>query len=203
MCELFDFDDNCSAILMEYCNEVEKFDKDIVVAFFKKVINGAVNKYADLSIFHNYSNILHSKAYETNFEYKKDKIMLFVDKAIKLYDETFKSDDCILIHGDLHRYNIMSKDGQLLAIDPIGYIAPVEIDLARYIGTELTDRNGDILENYNSLIEIFSSISDVEKLKKACFIDMVFRLHNSLFENEDCKLTDKWINVLKRIDLGE
>ncbi|MDE5963964.1 MAG: hypothetical protein K2G65_01015, partial [Eubacterium sp.] len=96
-------------------------------------------------------------------------------------------------------YNIMSKNNQLVAIDPIGYIAPIEIDIARFIGTELTDGNGNITENYKRLLEQFSSVADPERLKKACFIDIVFRLHNSLFENENYDLTDKWLNVLNQI----
>ena len=116
-----------------------------------------------------------------------------------MYDSTFANDDCNLIHGDLHRYNIMSKNDSLLAIDPIGYIAPKEIDIARYIGTELTDVSGDINQHFQKLIIAFSSICDKERLKKALFVDVVFRLHNSLFENENYILTDKWLKVLNNI----
>lgn len=201
MCELLDFDDSCSALLMEYCYEADEPDKETVVSFFDKVLHGAVNKYSDMeaSGFHNYSDILHHKLNENSFDYEHEKIMLYVNKAVKLYDDTFKEQDRVLIHGDLHSYNIMSKNNQLVAIDPIGYIAPIEIDIARFIGTELTDGNGDISKNYKLLLEQFSSIADTERLKNACFIDMVFRLHNSLFENENYDLTDKWLNVLSQI----
>lgn len=93
----------------------------------------------------------------------------------------------------------MSKNDSLLAIDPIGYIAPKEIDIARYIGTELTDVSGDINQHFQKLIIAFSSICDKERLKKALFVDVVFRLHNSLFENENYILTDKWLKVLNNI----
>ena len=201
MCELLDFDDSCSALLMEYCYEVSEPDCGLIVAFFDKVVHGAVNKYSDIdtSNFHDYSDILHHKLKENSFDYKNEKIIDYVKKAVKLYDDTFNEQDRVLIHGDLHSYNIMSKDNQLVAIDPIGYIAPAEIDIARFIGTELTDGNGDIAENYNLLIEKFSVIADRDRLKKACFIDMIFRLHNSLFENENYDLTDKWLNVLNQI----
>lgn len=201
MCELFDFDDNCSAILMERCNEVEKLNDETVLYFFNKVVNGSVNKYIDVNtaLFHDYSSILHKKINETDFEYKKAEIMTLVEKAIKLYDEIFVDEDKVLIHGDLHRYNIMSKNGQLLAIDPIGYIAPIEMDLARFIGTELTDCDGDKKAIYKKLVKLFQTITTKEKLEIACFIDMVFRLHNSLFENDDYELTDKWLNVLNII----
>lgn len=202
MCELFDYDDSCSALLMECCDEVEKFNEDTVLAFFGKAISNAVNKNTDvdLKLFHSYSSILHSKIKKTNFEYKKDAVMSYVKDAIRIYDESFNNDDAVMIHGDLHRHNIMSKNGSLVAIDPIGYIAPAEINVARYIGTELTDGIGDIKESYDALIGTFSKICDFERLKKACFIDIVFRLHNSIFENEDYILTDKWLKILESID---
>ncbi len=201
MCELFDFDDNCSAILMERCDEIEELKDETVLHFFDKVTNGAINKYVDVNtqLFHNYSKILHNKLNETDFEYKKNEIMALVKKAIRAYDNSFSNDEAVLIHGDLHRYNIMSKNDQLLAIDPIGYIAPIEIDLARFIGTELTDTDNNKKVIYNKLIKQFSNLTTKSRLESACFVDIVFRLHNSLFENEDYKLTDKWLNVLKKI----
>lgn len=84
-----------------------------------------------------------------------------------------------------------------MAIDPIGYIAPIELDIARYIRTELTDGDGNIKEQYEKLVDCFSTLVPREKLETLCFVDMVFRLHNSLFENENYNLTDKWLNVLE------
>ena len=87
-----------------------------------------------------------------------------------------------------------------MAIDPIGYIAPAEIDIARFIGTELTEAQDNIKALFEDLVEGFSAIAEKRRLEIACFIDMVFRLHNSLFENEDYLLTDKWLNVLNEIN---
>lgn len=201
MCEMFDFDDSCSAILMERCNEVEKFNSSTVVEFFSKVINSSVNVYSNAELFHNYSDILHNKICETDFDYRKDEIMSLVEKAVALYDETFSLKDETLIHGDMHRYNIMSKNGQLMAIDPIGYIAPAEIDIARFIGTELTEAQDNTKVLFDDWVEGFSAIADKRRLEIACFIDMVFRLHNSLFENEDYLLTDKWLKVLNETNI--
>lgn len=46
---------------------------------------------------------------------------------------------------------------------------------------------------------ILPPICDRDRLKSALFIDIVFRLHNSLFENEDYTLTDKWLNNLENL----
>ena len=203
MCELYDFDDTCSAILLEKCDDADlTFDENNtqIIEFFKKVINSNVNEYSfSLDEFNDYKKILYNKRNETDFDYKKDVIMDYVKKAVEQYKEVFEGADTALIHGDLHRYNVMSKNGVITAIDPIGYVAPKEFDIARYIGTELTDTDKEIKPLYEKLINYFSQITDKEALKKAMFIDIVFRLHNSLFENEDYVLTDKWLNVLDKI----
>lgn len=203
MCELYDFDDSCSAILLERCIETAvEFspENDKLLAFFKRVMDSSVDEYpVSLSSFKDYREVLNHKIFETDFDYKKEQIMSFVEKALNLYTEYFDDVKTTLIHGDLHRYNIMSKNGALCAIDPIGYIAPKEFDVARYIGTELTDTDCDKKALFEDLLNYFSSICDKESLRAACFIDMVFRLHNSLFENENFNLTDKWLKVLESI----
>ena len=203
MCELYDFDNECSSILLEKCDEIDLTfnNNEMLISFFANVINGYVSEnISDLSLFKDYEKILKSKLDEPNFEYEKDVIMDYVKSAVKLFKKTFGESQRVLIHGDLHRYNIMYKDGNLCAIDPIGYIAPKEFDIARYIGTELTDSDKDSKALYEELISYFSRLCPEDKIRDACFIDMVFRLHNSLFENEDYKLTDKWISVLKKVE---
>ncbi len=202
MCELYDFDDSCSSILLERCKEADvRFNKDNseILEFFSNVMNGYASEEED--VFNNYERILKHKALETDFRYKKAEIMSYVNSAILLFDKTFSKSNRVLIHGDLHRYNIMSKNGKFCAIDPIGYLAPKEFDIARYIGTELTDTECDKRELFYELIEYFTPICDRRKLISAVYVDMIFRLHNSLFENEDYVLTDKWLNVLKQLDI--
>ena len=197
MCELYDYDDNCSSILLERCDEADlSFNKEdkTVLHFFEKVVNSQKTAYNEKD-FKNYRAILNNKINETAFDYKKDLIMDYVSKAIKQYNKVFDNAEVTLIHGDLHRYNVMSKNNAIVAIDPIGYIAPKEFDIARYIGTELTDGNAKLDE----MLDYFVPIADKDKLKSALFIDIVFRLHNSLFENEDYDLTDKWLDKLSRL----
>jgi 2-C-methyl-D-erythritol 4-phosphate cytidylyltransferase len=199
MCEMYDYDDSCCALLLEQCDDVNLcFDTNdkTVLSFFTKVINSCKTSFDDSS-FKDYKSVLINKLNETDFDYKNDLIMAYVKKAVDEYNNVFANSNTALIHGDLHRYNIMSKNNSLVAIDPIGYIAPKEFDIARYIGTELTDNNCDIILSMHNMINYFSSIVDENKLKSALFIDIVFRLHNSLFENHNYKLTDKWLDILK------
>lgn len=198
MCELYDYNDECSALLLEYCDDLT--DDLSVIDFFKAVSESVYNEYAvDFEHFSNYGDILHGKLNENDFEYKNKEITEYVKKAVKLFDEVFDAKDFVLIHGDLHRFNIMQKNERLTAIDPIGYYAPKEIDPSRYIATQLTSCTGDIKVEYEKLVNEFSAIYDIDKLTSALYIDMVFRLHNSIFENQTFEMTDKWLEVLDAV----
>ena len=203
MCELYDYDDTCSAILMQQMDsDLPQFDKNdtTVLEFFKK----ALNSYKDIKIsendvhkFHNYSDILHGKLDENKFSYRNEEIMQLVTQANELYDKVFANDEFYLVHGDMHRYNIMKSGELITAIDPIGYIAPLELDIVRFIGTELTDTTEDVQKKKAELVEYFAPLSSKERIESLLFVDMVFRLHNSLFENDTFELTDKWLSILK------
>lgn len=202
MCDLYDFDDTCSAILLQQLDSREiSLDKDIH-SFFE----GVISTYKELEPsaednkkFHNYEHILFNKMNETDFDYKKSVIMDYVEKAAALYKKEFLNDKKYLIHGDMHRYNIMYDSGNIRAIDPIGYIAPCEFDIARFIGTELTDKCNLNKPDFDGLISFFADIVSFDKLKAALFIDIVFRLHNSIFENDSFELTDKWLKILDKM----
>lgn len=201
MCELYDFDDNCASILLERCKEMDLcFDRNdmMIYHFFERVLSSKKTAYNEAN-FKSYESILKGKQNEDNFDYKRDEIMAYVGKACEEYDRVLSKSECTLIHGDLHRYNIMMKGDELVAIDPIGYIAPKELDVARYIGTELSDNECDISKSVDEMLDYFAPIVDREVLKTALFIDIVFRLHNSIFENETYSLTDKWLEVLDKL----
>lgn len=202
MCEMYDYDDNCSALLLKQLSS-DIDEKDIessnVFDFFKNAF-AAYSKFNNSSLtFHDYSSELKAKLNETDFEYRKGEIMAYVQKAVDLFEKQFSQDDFVLIHGDLHRYNIMKDDSFIFAIDPIGYVAPPEIDIARFIGTELTDRAGDKAQILDDFLDYFAPLSTKERLFAALFVDIVFRMHNSIFENDSFELTDKWLNILDNL----
>ena len=99
--------------------------------------------------------------------------------------------------GDAHKYNLLRDGDKFVAIDPIGYIAPKEFEIARFIGTILTENiDGNIAEYIQNLLDAFSSIADGSLLKAALFIDVVFRMHNTTFEDDDDILRNKWLKIL-------
>ena len=205
MCELYDFDDTCSTILMQQMSDdIDKFDcnDNTIFDFFKNAMESCRSidiSENELEIFHDYSAVLKNKLGETNFNYRKDEIMELVKKANCVYDKMFSNEQKYLVHGDLHRYNIMKSDGLVTAIDPIGYIAPIELDIARFIGTELTEAKGDKIEIKNQLVNYFLPLSTKERIEAMLFVDMVFRLHNSIFENDTFEMTDKWLDIVREL----
>ena len=206
MCELYDYDDNCSAILLKQMNEeLDEFNpsEKTIYQFFENVITNC--RKSDVNIdnrntFSDYSFILRNKLSDKGFTYRYDEIMNLVVKANRVYDDVFSNEKVYLVHGDLHRFNIMKTDNLVCAIDPIGYIAPLELDIARFIGTELTNsKSQDINVLKNELVEYFSALSSKDRIEAMLFIDVVFRLHNSIYENDSFELTDKWLCILDSI----
>ena len=120
-------------------------------------------------------------------------------KANELYENIFASEECHLVHGDMHRFNIMKTNDEIVAIDPIGYIAPLELDIARFIGTELTDAFENRQALKSELVEYFTPLSSKEKIEAMLYIDIAFRLHNSIYENDSFELTDKWLSILSEL----
>ena len=59
------------------------------------------------------------------------------------------------------------------------------------------DANAEIEKKKAELVEYFAPLSSKERIESLLFVDMVFRLHNSLFENDTFELTDKWLSILK------
>lgn len=202
MCELYDYDDYCSALLLKQLDGSKILINNKLHSFFNNVITSYSEIENPKSIYNNfndYEKILFDKANQHNFTYQKSKIMNYVNKAIIKYKQDFSSNAKYLIHGDMHRYNLMYFKDNICAIDPIGYIAPYEFDIVRFIATELTENESDVLTSFNYLLNFFSDIADADKLKSALFIDIVFRLHNSIFENDSFDLTDKWLKLLEKI----
>jgi|AGTN01.3.fsa_nt_gi 4-diphosphocytidyl-2-methyl-D-erithritol synthase len=206
LCKLYDIDiKNCALLIklaspgtyMDFNNNGKVYIKKLFdTAVFEKKIYGG-------NIFPRYFDKLTEKLNQLDWvSYKKEIIVKYVTDANEKYKDIFADDINFLIHGDLHKYNILLDGDKLIAVDPIGFLAPIEFEFARYIGTILTEQKQDvnIPIAFHEALTFFSNYSSEEKIKSALFIDIVFRMHNSLTENEDFTLTDKWLNILKLIN---
>ena len=129
-----------------------------------------------------------------------ERINLYVKAANDLFVKAFAKATTYLLLGDAHKYNLIKDGKSFVAIDPIGYVAPKEIEFARFIGTVFTEDMENIENNLQRSLEFFEKYSTKDKIISALFIDVVFRLHNTTFENDDDVLANKWLKILKVID---
>ena len=208
MCKLYDCDEAQSALLLK-CVEPKKAQglaaqpeafADLFTRVFANMREASELKSGE-DVFPVYYELLNNKLSENKFEYRNSEIMSYVAKADNLYKECFSDDKLYLIHGDLHSYNMLYDDGRLVAVDPIGFLAPKEFETARFIGTELTDNMDSIPETLDRALEFAEQFAEKDRVLNALYIDTVFRLHNSISENSEYSLTDKWLTILKELDL--
>ena len=124
--EIFHFDENVNAVLMEYIypgkslkNLVRNGQDDRATQIISKVIREL--RFQTLPTKHSFKHMS---------ELAKDLDILhghfdknFLDKAIRLFNEmTIDRSNDIVLHGDLHHDNILSSNDDWKIIDPHGYI---------------------------------------------------------------------------------
>lgn len=206
MCKLFGFDDNLNLLILENSGSPiteDSVTNDELYVFFDNVYkHRSFNKKQ--KCFCDYSSILHNKKFELIGV--EQAIIEHVLNAIKLYDDKFKNKPLYLVHGDLHRFNILKNSKRIVAIDPIGYLGPIEIEFVRFIGTELEQNiykksKKDLESLLFFWLNFFGRYSS--DLIYALYIDVVFRMHNATFECSDDSLVKRWLNVLELISLRE
>lgn len=205
MCEVLDYDDYNNALFLEKLEPVSPrvFDQNIKLAnFFDKVFNNPIS-YDETkhSIFEKIIDNLYDK--KKNIEdlprFKKEFSNL-LDKAISYYDN-FNNDELKVIHGDLRVENIMEINNNFKAIDPIGYIAPLCMEAARFIiGDVYHNRGYDSIDRIKILANFFEKWLDYDKIIYGLYIYYVMIAYNSVFEFEDTKMTEYYLEIIDRIE---
>lgn len=204
MCELVKCYDEYNCLALLNCgNEIPEWSKakEDVKLFFKKVYDHKICSSRNC-LFHSYEELLMSKL--DKLDCVQPRVAQSVRKAIEIYNDKFTNNKQYIIHGDMHRHNLLVLNNIIKAIDPIGYIAPFEIEYARYIGTELkmiidTSIEKDILSIWQDMLDYFSEFSPL--ISEALYVDVVFRMHNATFENDDDMLVNRWFKVLSYIEI--
>lgn len=181
MCNMLDFSLNESIILLEYLpyQYNNYVSSAMILSMFNKIkkynkidIDKSQNNYFDL-LLSNLKFLYDNIAFEKYIEQYLDAVRMYLSKFIncKLY----------FLHGDLTQSNIFIKGNKLVAIDPIGYIAPFCFEIARFIGTEIYfNPNVSQIKNW---FNMFSSIESKNDLYYATLIDIKLRMINSLYED--------------------
>lgn len=203
MCRMIDYDDSSNALLLEQVKPgiYARFEDNLALTkFWNKVFNADRLTGCEFSsdyfseLCDKFSNVGNVGAFKNQIEY-------CLQKSITLYEKYFKKAPCCLIHGDLHEFNIIKSQNEYVAIDPIGFAAPIEFEAVRFIRNDVL-RNSEfgMQQRFELLLQYFSKWLSPEKLAIAEFIDLSFTTYNSVFENESNTQTEKMIFFIKIID---
>lgn len=201
-CPLYDYDKTFCALLLK-CGQPGDY-----ADFCQSNIEGLRRFFDNLDTqlivysgdkYNNYQAILQCKLDSPAYGKNGEQINYYVEKANEVYAKVFSKEKTCLLLGDAHKYNLIKEGDKFVAIDPIGYVAPKEIEFARFIGTVFTEDMDNVENNLQSALEFFGKYSTKEKIVAAVFVDIVFRLHNTTFENDDDVLADKWLRILEII----
>ena len=156
---------------------------------------------SNLENFHDFKKQLIEKFNNCeNIPFLNDETRNCLAKAIQYYDTYFEDKPLYLIHGDLRKDNILKHNNEYYAIDPIGYIAPLVFETARFIINDIDDcKNFEVEERLNLLVNYFSKWFDKKDIYVAVYIFTSFITYNSTFENIDDKQTKNYIKIMNSI----
>lgn len=111
---------------------------------------------------------------------KLEEFLPAIEKALFYYRKIEKK-KLFFIHGDAHIHNILRDSQNTYLIDPIGYMAPFEVEYARFIGTYIREN-----EAYNLLSAIIQKVvcgkCDSRQVLSAIGFDVTMRACNTFCE---------------------
>lgn len=207
MCPLLDADDSASALLLRRIRPAgyAKFENNIMLTrFFDTVVRTAV-KDSDLpaqahrSYYYDSLTQRLDKADEALFF--KDEIKAHLERSVKLFNRCFAGGPMYLTHGDLHEFNILEGEQDYFAVDPIGGIAPIELEFARFIRNDIINNKAfGMKERLEYLLHYFTRWADRLRLLRFEYIDTVLVTYNSTFENADDAQTAFNLKLIDLID---
>ena len=206
MCDLLDFDDNNNALFIKKLDnsnsnlfEQNKKLTDFFTKVFKSPIAYNVKEHSCFEKI--IDNINTKKKNIKKVPYLKKELETLLDKAINYYESTFSKSKLYVIHGDLREENILEYDGKFYAIDPIGYVAPLEMETSRFIIEDIYNNMGyDHIDRLEILLNYFSKWFDRKKLIVALYIFFVMITYNSAFEYEKSDITKQYISLINKIE---
>ena len=190
MCELIDTDYQHRCMILRKIPKVGYAcfeDEPKLEAFYKNVVEDAVRYTGqDLKYIGPYKPELKKRCDDSSE-------LVFCDREIKeelafaweLYGETFDNSPLYILHGDLIDLNVLDDGERYYGVDPIGFLAPIELECARFIRNDTRNHPEEGYENrFNRLVRFFERFFDRDRLIKMFVIDMAYCTYNSVFEND-------------------
>lgn len=212
MCEFLDKDDELRALLLKKITPAKYADFNdniLLTEFFERVDKTLrpISTVAHPENFLKYSDDLRQKLKDIDtVPYCRSQIQEHLETAIKMYDLYFADAPRFLCHGDLHTFNIiLGKDGYV-AVDPIGLIAPRELEFVRFIRNDILNiKTFGMRERLSLLLAYFSRWAGKKSLLLFLYIDTVYVTFNCTFEHPNdgpAKVNLELLSVIRQmIDL--
>lgn len=204
LADLYDYDSSKAAILMKRIipGDYAGFDdyKNEVVDYFDALFHetdGLVTKEDRLIVPNFRDEIIKRKNIALNLQFECDRCAQLMDRALLNYDFLSRQGER-LIHGDLHRGNLLLGEKGLVAIDPWAFIAAPAIDIACFSAYSLRDKDRAYrIEHLNELREAFAQILSSREFDSALYVEICVLLIGAAFgKNDNYESAKEWLEVL-------
>lgn len=130
--------------------------------------------------FDDYSKAAENSGYETKFRKSMEK------KARLVWEKYFEHAPKYYLHRDLHKRNILSYNGGVIAIDPMGVLGPREFEYVIQFIIELREFPEDLnIPLYDTMMDYFTKYVGYEELSAALFVFWVFKMNDYCFQKSD------------------
>lgn len=187
MCPLYDVDEHLGAMLLRYVPAADRADRASRERVFRSLYEQRRPAAPDEDALPRYEDVLdgvlsHARAVVT--EAGDAQLLPFlpsIERALAAM-ETFRTSERYLIHGDAHEYNMLVEDGGCVLIDPLGYVAPIEFEFARYLGTAMKEHPLTNAEMDALVTRILPEDVDRARAMTAFAIDTTLRGCNTFIE---------------------
>lgn len=212
MCPFLDYDTDARALLLKKVSPAKYADFNdniLLTEFFDKVDKSirSVKAVDNSERFLDYFKDLKTKLEDIDtLPFCKGQIKDHLETAVHMYEKYFSDSPMYLCHGDLHTFNIILGTEGYVGVDPIGVIAPRELEYVRFIRNDiLNSRSFGMRERLNLLLSYFSRWAGKKSLLLFLYIDTVYVTFNCTFEHPDdgpTRYNLKLLNIIRQmIDL--
>ncbi|MBQ6164382.1 MAG: 2-C-methyl-D-erythritol 4-phosphate cytidylyltransferase [Clostridia bacterium] len=209
MCELIDTDDRAGAMLLKRISPAKyaDFNDNIRLTEFFDTVDKTIRSVKTVEKperFLDFFDDLKAKlAHLDEAPFCRAEIGEHLQHSIELYERYFSDAPLYLCHGDLHAYNVLLGEDHYSAVDPIGVIAPRELEFVRFMRNDILNiRSFGMRERLDLLLSYFSRWTGRKSLLLFLYIDTVYVTYNCTFEHptdEQTRYNLKLIKVIRKM----
>ncbi len=200
MCPLYDVDERLGAMLLRYVPAADCADRASRERVFRSLYAQRRPAAPDEKMLPRYEDVLtdvlsNARAVVTaKNDARLSPFLPSIERALTAM-EAFRDSERYLIHGDAHEYNMLVEDGGCVLIDPLGYVAPIEFEFVRYLGTAMKENPLSNAQMGALVSRILPGEVDRARTLTAFAIDTTLRGCNTFIEGntyEEIVFGGKW-----------